>query len=109
NGRAEALPTLQNINLQVQAGEVIAFVGSSGAGKSTLVNLIPRFFDATAGRILIDGHDVRDLELASLRAQIGIVTQEVILFNDSVRNNIAYGQPHVALEEVEAAAKSALA
>src|SRR5438270_1166245 len=109
NRAAEAPPTLRNINLEVQAGEVIAFVGSSGAGKSTLVNLIPRFFDVTQGRILVDGHDVRDLQLASLRAQIGIVTQEVILFNDTVRNNIAYGQPHVAMDEVEAAAKSALA
>jgi len=109
NRAAEAAPTLRNINLDVQAGEVIAFVGSSGAGKSTLVNLIPRFFDVTQGRILIDGHDVRDLQLASLRAQIGIVTQEVILFNDTVRNNIAYGQPHVAMDEVEAAARSALA
>src|SRR5205807_9528042 len=99
NGRAEALPTLQNINLQVHAGEVIAFVGSSGAGKTTLVNLVPRFFDVTEGRILIDGHDVRDLQLASLRAQIGIVTQEVVLFNDTVRNNIAYGQPHVGMDE----------
>ncbi len=106
---SEAAPTLRNINLEVRAGEVIAFVGSSGAGKSTLVNLIPRFFDVTAGRILIDGHDVRDLLLSSLRAQIGIVTQEVILFNDTVRNNIAYGQPSVGNDKVKAAATAALA
>ena len=76
-----------------RAGEVLALVGPSGAGKSTLVNLIPRFFDVTSGRILIDGHDLRDLTLASLRRQVAQVTQETILFNDTVRNNIAYGQP----------------
>jgi ATP-binding cassette, subfamily B, bacterial MsbA len=76
-------------------GEVVAIVGSSGSGKSTLVHLIPRFFDATQGRLLIDGYDVRDVTLASLREQVGIVTQETVLFNDTVRNNIAYGQPNV--------------
>jgi len=100
---------LHSIDLEVKRGEVLAVVGSSGAGKSTLVHLIPRFFDVTAGRILIDGLDVRDLTLASLRAQVGIVTQETVLFNDSVRNNIAYGQPHVQQKEVEAAARAALA
>jgi subfamily B ATP-binding cassette protein MsbA len=90
-------------------GEVVAVVGSSGAGKSTLVHLIPRFFDVTSGRLLIDGHDVRDVTLGSLRSQIGIVTQETVLFNDTVRNNIAYGQPHVAAKDVEAAARMALA
>ena len=100
---------LRNINLEVQRGEVLAIVGSSGAGKSTLVHLIPRFFDATAGRLLIDGHDVRDITLASLRAQVGIVTQETVLFNDTIRNNIAYGQPHVPQKDVEAAARAALA
>jgi len=84
-------------------------VGSSGAGKSTLVHLLPRFFDVTAGRILIDHHDVREVTLSSLRSQIGIVTQETVLFNDSVRNNIAYGQPYVPLKEVEQAARAALA
>lgn len=100
---------LREINLEVQAGEVLAVVGSSGAGKSTLVHLIPRFFDVTGGRILIDGHDVRDLTVASLRSQIGIVTQETVLFNDTARNNIAYGQPHVSQKQVEAAARAALA
>jgi subfamily B ATP-binding cassette protein MsbA len=100
---------LHDITLDVRRGEVIAFVGSSGSGKSTLVHLIPRFFDATQGRLLIDGQDVRDVTLASLREQVGIVTQETVLFNDTVRNNIAYGQPHVALKEVEAAARAALA
>ncbi len=100
---------LHEITLEVQAGEVLAVVGSSGAGKSTLVHLIPRFFDVTGGRILIDGNDVRDVTLASLRSQIGIVTQETVLFNDTVRNNIAYGQPHVSQQQVEAAARAALA
>jgi subfamily B ATP-binding cassette protein MsbA len=100
---------LHDINLEVNVGEVLAVVGSSGAGKSTLVHLIPRFFDVTGGRILIDGNDVRDVTLASLRSQIGIVTQETVLFNDTVRNNIAYGQPHVSPQQVEAAARAALA
>ena len=100
---------LRGINLEVRKGEILAVVGSSGAGKSTLVHLLPRFFDVTAGRILIDKHDVRDVTLSSLRSQIGIVTQETVLFNDTVRNNIAYGQPHVLMKEVEAAARAALA
>ena len=88
---------LHDINLEIRCGEVVALVGPSGAGKSTMVNLVPRFFDVTAGRILIDGHDLRDISLRSLREQIGKVTQETILFNDTVRNNIAYGQPDVSL------------
>ena len=100
---------LHDINLEVGQGEVLAVVGSSGAGKSTLVHLIPRFFDVTGGRLLIDGNDVRDVTLASLRAQVGIVTQETVLFNDTMRNNIAYGQPQVPQKEVEAAARAALA
>jgi ATP-binding cassette, subfamily B, bacterial MsbA len=100
---------LRGIDLDVKRGEVLAVVGSSGAGKSTLVHLIPRFFDVTGGRLLIDGHDVRDVTLSSLRSQIGIVTQETVLFNDTVRNNIAYGQPNVSQREVEAAARAALA
>jgi subfamily B ATP-binding cassette protein MsbA len=100
---------LHNVDLEVRAGEVLALVGPSGAGKSTLVNLIPRFFDATSGRILIDGHDLRDLTLGSLRRQIAQVSQETILFNDTVRNNIAYGQPQVDFELVERAARNALA
>jgi len=100
---------LRGIDLEVKCGEVLAVVGSSGAGKSTLVHLIPRFFDVTAGQILIDDHDVRNVTLSSLRSQIGIVTQETVLFNDTVRNNIAYGQPSVSQKEVEAAARAALA
>ncbi|HEY7352684.1 MAG TPA: ABC transporter ATP-binding protein [Terriglobales bacterium] len=100
---------LHNINLEVNAGEILALVGSSGAGKSTLVSLIPRFFDVTSGKIEIDGHDLRDVSLGSLRSQIGVVTQETVLFNDSLRNNIAYGQPGVSQKQVEAAARAALA
>jgi len=100
---------LHNVNLEVKAGEVLAVVGPSGAGKSTLVNLIPRFFDVTSGRILIDHKDVRDVTLSSLRRQVSQVTQETILFNDTVRNNIAYGQPDVMDEIVEEAARNALA
>jgi ATP-binding cassette, subfamily B, bacterial MsbA len=100
---------LHNVNMETRAGEVVAIVGSSGAGKTTLVNLIPRFFDVSGGTIKIDGHDIRDVTLASLRAQIGVVTQETILFNDTVRNNVAYGQPHVTEEAVIEAARAALA
>jgi ATP-binding cassette, subfamily B, bacterial MsbA len=100
---------LRDINLEVKAGEVVAVVGSSGAGKSTLVHLIPRFFDVSGGRILIDDNDVRNVTLDSLRSGIGIVTQETVLFNDTVRNNIAYGQPHVSQKKVEEAARAARA
>ena len=105
----ENKPVLHGINLEVDRGEVLAIVGPSGSGKSSLVNLIPRFFDVCAGRITVDGHDVRDVSIASLRKLIGKVTQENILFNDTVRNNIAYGQPDVPLARVEEAAKMALA
>ena len=100
---------LHNVDLEVHAGELLALVGPSGAGKSTLVNLIPRFFDVTSGRILIDGRDIREMTLGSLRRQVAQVTQETILFNDTVRNNIAYGQPDVKNELVEQAARNALA
>jgi len=100
---------LHHVNLEVNAGEVLALVGPSGAGKSTLVNLIPRFFDVTTGRILIDGHDLRELTLSSLRRQVAQVTQETILFNDTVHHNIAYGQPDAKHAVVEHAARNALA
>jgi len=100
---------LHNVDLDVHAGELLALVGPSGAGKSTLVNLIPRFFDVTSGRILIDGRDIREMTLGSLRRQVAQVTQETILFNDTARNNIAYGQPDVKNELVEQAARAALA
>ena len=82
---------LQDINLTIKKGELVAMVGPTGSGKSTLVNLIPRFYDVTEGRILFDGVDVKEASFKSLRGQVGIVTQEAILFNDSVKNNIAYG------------------
>ena len=97
----EVKQVLHGIDLNVQRGEILALVGPSGAGKSSLVNLIPRFFDVNEGAILIDGHDLRDVTIESLRKQIGKVTQEVVLFNDSVRNNIAYGQPDVPMSRVE--------
>jgi subfamily B ATP-binding cassette protein MsbA len=100
---------LHHVDLEVHADEILALVGPSGAGKSTLVNLIPRFFDVTSGSILIDGHDLRDVTLGSLRRQVAQVTQETILFNDTVRNNIAYGQPDVHLKLVKQAAQNALA
>jgi len=107
--KGESKQVLKGINLDVSRGEVIALVGPSGAGKSTLVNLIPRFFDVNEGRILIDGHDLRDVSIDSLRKQIGKVTQETVLFNDTVRNNIAYGRPDVPAAKVEEAARMALA
>jgi ATP-binding cassette, subfamily B, bacterial MsbA len=101
--------TLKNISLKVPAGAVVAIVGSSGAGKTTLVNLLPRFFAATSGVVRIEGHDVRDVTLRSLREQMAIVTQETILFNDTIWNNLCYGQPNMPNEKVVAAAKAAMA
>jgi subfamily B ATP-binding cassette protein MsbA len=103
----EETPVLKNINLAIRAGEVIAFVGTSGGGKTTLVNLIPRFYDVTEGAIFIDGRDIRDVTIESLRGQIAIVTQQTILFNDTVRNNIAYGDIARTEEEIVAAATAA--
>ncbi|HZP24099.1 MAG TPA: ABC transporter transmembrane domain-containing protein [Terriglobales bacterium] len=108
-GAGDDRPVLRDINLEVTPGEVVAIVGSSGSGKTTLVHLLPRFFDVSGGRLMIDGHDVREVTVPSLRSQIAIVTQDTILFNDTVRNNIAYGQPHVPQESVEDAARAALA
>jgi len=103
----QARAILRGVTFTVQAGQVVALVGRSGAGKTTLVNLIPRFYDVTGGAILIDGVDIRDVTLASLRAQIGIVTQETILFDDTVAANIAYGRPSATREEIEQAARAA--
>jgi subfamily B ATP-binding cassette protein MsbA len=100
-------PTLNGVTLSVAAGQVLAIVGRSGAGKTTLVNLLPRFYDVTAGAILMDGRDVRDVTLASLRGQIGLVTQETVLFDDTVAANIAYGVPNASRQAIEAAARAA--
>jgi subfamily B ATP-binding cassette protein MsbA len=98
---------LRDVSFTVQAGEVIALVGLSGAGKTTLINLIPRFYDVTAGAILIDGVDIRDVTLRSLRAQIGMVTQETVLFDDTIAANIRYGSPGATPQQIEAASRAA--
>ena len=106
-GGSDAPPTLDGVSFTVGAGHMLAIVGRSGAGKTTLVNLIPRFYDVTGGGILLDGLDVRDVTLRSLRSQIGIVTQETVLFDDTIAANIAYGKPEATREEIEAAAHAA--
>ncbi|MHB0968575.1 MAG: ABC transporter ATP-binding protein [Thermoanaerobaculia bacterium] len=101
-------PVLRDVSLNIRPGEMVAVVGGSGAGKSTLVNLLPRFYDVNGGRITVGGHDIREVTLRSLRGLMGFVTQEVILFNDSIRNNIAYGRGEdISLERIEAAARAA--
>ena len=99
--------TLRGVTFTVRAGQTLAIVGRSGAGKTTLVNLIPRFYDVTDGAITIDGHNVRDVTLASLRSQIGMVTQETVLFDDTVAANIAFGRPTARRDEIESAARAA--
>lgn len=103
----EGQPVLKNINFTIQPGETAAFVGMSGGGKSTIVSLIPRFYDVTSGAVKIDGKDVREVDIKSLRSQIGIVLQDNILFSDSVKQNILMGKPDATDEEVIAAAKAA--
>jgi len=98
---------LRDVSFAVRAGQMVAIVGLSGAGKTTLVNLIPRFYDVTSGAILIDGVDIRDVTLKSLRAQVGMVTQETVLFDDTVGANIAYGSPNATREDIEQAARAA--
>jgi subfamily B ATP-binding cassette protein MsbA len=105
----ESRLVLKNINLKIKAGEMVALVGVSGVGKSTLADLVPRFYDATSGKITIDGVDIRDVTIASLRSQIGIVTQQTFLFNDTVKNNIAYGDRSKDMDTVIAAANAAYA
>jgi len=103
----EGTNILREVSFEVRVGQMVALVGLSGAGKTTLVNLIPRFYDVTGGAILVDGVDVRDLTLASLRDHIGMVTQETVLFDDTIENNIAYGSPRATAEDVRSAARTA--
>jgi ATP-binding cassette subfamily B protein len=108
-GRDGSEPILSDVNLVVEPGQTVAILGATGSGKSTLINLIPRFYDATKGRVTIDGIDVREVTLESLRASIGIALQEVVLFSGTIRDNIRYGRPEASQEEVEEAAKIAQA
>jgi ABC-type multidrug transport system fused ATPase/permease subunit len=100
-------PVLQDVSFVARPGQVVGVVGETGSGKSALIGLIPRFYDVTGGRVLVDGHDVRDLTLASLRAAIALAPQDVFLFNESLRRNIAYGRPDAGLDEVQRAAAHA--
>ena len=109
NGARRAPLVLRDVDLRLRRGEVVALVGPSGGGKTTLMNLVPRFADPSAGRVLIDGHDLREVTLRSLRAQVALVAQETFLFNDTVRANIAYGRPDVSEERLVTAARDARA
>jgi subfamily B ATP-binding cassette protein MsbA len=102
-------PALSGVDFEIRPGETVALVGPSGGGKTTILNLIPRFYDPTAGRVLIDGRDLREVTLASLRAQIALVTQEPFLFDDTIKANIAYGRPGASLAEIQRAAEAAAA
>ncbi|WP_239583975.1 ABC transporter ATP-binding protein [Herpetosiphon giganteus] len=102
-------PVLRDVSFEAKPGQTIALLGATGSGKSTIINLLPRFYDVSEGAVLIDGHDIRDVKLDSLRSQIGIVLQETNLFSGSIRDNIAFGRPEATIEEVEAAAKAASA
>ena len=102
-------PVLKNVNFTANPGETIALLGATGSGKTTIINLLPRFYDASEGKITIDDHDLRDVKLESLRSKIGIVLQETTLFTGSIRDNIAFGKPDALQAEIEAAAKAAQA
>ncbi len=102
-------PVLKDVNIDVEPGQTVALLGATGSGKSTIINLLPRFYDPSEGSITIDGHDLKDVKLDSLRSQIGIVLQETTLFAGSIRENIAFGRPEASIEEVETAAKAAAA
>jgi ATP-binding cassette subfamily B protein len=105
----EKIDSLSNLDLKVESNRIVALIGPTGSGKTSLINLIPRFYDVTDGIVLVDGHDVREVELTSLRRQIGIVLQTSLLFSDTIKANIAYGRPEASDEEVFAAAKAAQA
>jgi len=102
----ESAPVLKNVSFSISKGSVVALVGASGAGKSTIADLIPRFYDTTSGSVKIDGNDIKEFKISSLRKMLGIVSQDVILFNDTVRNNISYGQPELKESNIISAAKS---
>ncbi|HET7768295.1 MAG TPA: ABC transporter ATP-binding protein [Chloroflexota bacterium] len=104
-----AEPILRDVSIDVQPGQTVALLGATGSGKSSIINLVPRFYDATTGRVLVDGHDVKSVTLESLRAQIGIVLQDTTLFGGTIRENIAYGRPDAPQEQVEGAARAAAA
>ncbi|MFH1491368.1 MAG: ABC transporter ATP-binding protein, partial [Pseudomonadota bacterium] len=104
---APGIPVLKGISFRIQAGELVAFVGSTGAGKSTLLDLVPRFYDISDGLISIDGNDIRDVTIESLRRQIGIVNQEVLLFHDTIANNVCYSNPEKCMDDIIEAAKVA--
>jgi ATP-binding cassette, subfamily B, multidrug efflux pump len=108
-GYEKEQPVLQDVTFEVEPGETVALIGPTGSGKSTVTNLIPRFYDPVAGRVLVDGHDVRDVELASLRRQMGTVLQDPLLFSATIAENIAYGRPEASEEEIVAAAQAARA
>lgn len=105
----DAAPVLDGFDLTIEPGETVALVGRTASGKSTVARLLPRFYDVTEGAVLVDGHDVRDLTVLSLRASVGIVTDEPFLFSVPIRDNIAYGRPDASAEDVEAAARAAQA
>jgi ATP-binding cassette subfamily B protein len=102
-------PVLKDVSMDVEAGETVALLGATGSGKSTIINLLPRFYDPSSGSITIDGYDLRDIKIESLRTQIGIVLQETTLFAGTIRENIAFGKPDASFEDIEAAAKAAAA
>ena len=102
-------PVLRDVTFEAEPGQTVALLGATGSGKTTIINLLPRFYDPTGGRITIDGHDLREVTLDSLRSQIGIVLQETTLFSGTIRDNIAYGRSDASLEDVMAAAKAAAA
>ena len=105
-GYSEDIEVLHGINLKIEPGEHVALVGATGAGKSTIISLVARFYDVTDGAVLVDGHDIRDVTLASLRRNMGIVLQDPFIFSGTVRDNIAFGRPDATDEEIEAAAKA---
>ena len=100
---------LSGVSFTVEPGQTVALLGATGSGKTTIINLLPRFYDASEGRVLIDGHDVRDVTLESLREQVGIVLQETTLFSGTIRDNIAYGRPDASLDEIVGVARAAAA